>query len=250
MTRLRRLLFQWALVQALLCTDPLAAEDILAQWPQWRGPLQTGEAPLADPPVEWSETKNVAWKKTLPGIGHSTPIVWNQHVFVTAAIPYGDELPPVPVTAPGAHDNVPVTQRHKFVVTAFDRRSGETRWQRTVADVLPHEGGHYTGSLASASPVTDGELLIASFGSRGIFCLDFDGNVLWQVNLGTMQSKHAHGEGSSPVLDGDTLVVNWDHEGASFVVALDRKTSRQLWKLDREEGESSSVLFLSFGNPF
>lgn len=95
--------------------------------------------------------------------------------------------------------------------------------------------GHYTGSLASASPVTDGEHLFAFFGSRGLYCLDFDGNLLWKKDLGRMNTKHGHGEGSSPALHDDTLVVNWDHEGQSFVVAFEKSTGRERWKVERDE---------------
>ena len=210
-------------------------------WPQWRGPLGTGVAPNAHPPLEWSETKNVRWKIALPGTGHSTPIVWGDRIFVTSAVPYGEALEPKYGNAPGAHDNLPVTHRQKFVVIAVSRRDGEIVWQQTVHEELPHEAGHYTGSLASGSPVTDGERLFAFFGSHGLFCLDFDGKLLWNEQFGEMQSKHGHGEGGSPALHGDTLIINWDHEGQSFVVAFDKRTGQQRWKVAREEVTSWST---------
>ena len=204
-------------------------------WPQWRGPLGTGVAPHANPPVVWSESQNIRWKTPLAGNGHSTPIVWGNRVFITAAIPYGDALPPKPDTAPGAHDNSPVTHRHRFVVLAINRDDGQIAWQRTVREELPHEGGHYTGSLASNSAVTDGARVYAFFGSRGLYCFDLNGAPQWELDLGRMQSKHAHGEGSSPALYGDTLVVNWDHEGQSFLVAIDKHSGKQRWKVARRE---------------
>ncbi len=211
------------------------ADDASQNWPQWRGPLATGVAPKADPPVEWSEEKNIRWKSELPGLGHSTPIVWGNRIFLTTAVPYGERVDPKPDLAPGAHDNSPVTHHHEFVVIAVNRADGKIVWRKTVTKQLPHEGGHYTGSLTSNSPVTDGKLVLASFGSRGLYCFDFDGKLLWKHDLGQMQSKHGHGEGSSPVLHGDTLVVNWDHEGQSFVVAFDKRTGKQRWKVQREE---------------
>lgn len=197
----------------------LAAEklDRHHNWPQWRGPLGTGTAPDADPPVEWSEESNIRWKAVLPGRGHSTPIVWGDRIFLTAAAAIGEELAPRFSGAPGAHDNLPVTRRHRFIVLAVDRRDGKIAWQQVVHESLPHEGGHYTGSLANASPVTDGELLFAYFGSHGLYCLTVDGKLVWEKDLGLMHSKHGHGEGSSPALFGEVLVVNWDHEGQSFV---------------------------------
>ena len=210
-------------------------------WPQWRGPRGTGVAEHANPPVEWSEQSNVRWKVAIPGRGHSSPIVWGNRVFLTTAIPYGDMLPPKYSGAPGAHDNLPIRQRHRFVALALDLGSGKVTWQKTLHETLPHEGAHYTASLASASPVTDGEHVYAYFGSHGLFCLNFAGDVIWNQNLGKMQTKHGHGEGSSPALHGDTLVVNWDHEGASFVVALDKATGKQRWRVHRDEVTSWST---------
>ncbi|MCI0683574.1 MAG: PQQ-like beta-propeller repeat protein [Gemmataceae bacterium] len=209
-------------------------------WPQWRGPLATGVAPHAQPPVEWSETKNLRWKIALPGKGHSTPIVWGDRIFLTSAIPYGDSVKPRFVR-PGAHDNLALTQAHEFAVLAVSRKTGKILWQQTVHKQVPHEAGHVTASMASASPVTDGALVIASFGSYGLYCLDTTGKLLWQKQLGEMHTKHGHGEGSSPVLHGDTVVVNWDHEEQSFLVALDKRTGRQLWRVGRAEDSSWST---------
>lgn len=228
----------------VLWTNPLlVAQETLSHeqnWPQWRGALGTGEGPQAKPPLHWNETENVRWKCELPGLGHSTPIVWKNQIFLTAAMPYGDRLPPRYSRRPGAHDNVPVSQRHKFVVLAIDRCSGQIEWLRTVHEDLPHEGGHYTGSLASASPVTDGNSLYVFFGSHGIFCLEMSGTVLWKKQFGKMHTKHGHGEGCSPTLHGDKLIINWDHEGQSFVSALDKNTGEQLWRVSRREVTSWS----------
>jgi outer membrane protein assembly factor BamB len=220
---------------AVPAADDNGVGDAEGYWPQWRGPLGTGVAPHANPPVEWSERKNIRWKIALPGSGHSTPVIWGDRVFLTTAVPYGDAVKTKPGTAPGAHDNVPVTQRHRFAVLAVSRRDGKIIWQRTVHKELPHEDRHYTGSLASNSPVTDGEHLFAFFGSRGLYCLDLDGELLWKTDLGDMRVKHAHGEGSSPALHGETLIINWDHEGQSFVIAFDKRTGKQRWKVAREE---------------
>ena len=204
-------------------------------WSEWRGPLSTGVAPYADPPVEWSNRKNIRWQIPIPGHGHSTPIVWGDYVFITTAVPHGDVLEPKYSRALGAHDNLPVTRHHKFMVFALNRHSGKTFWQRTMHRELPCEGGHFTSSFASNSPVTDGEHLFVFFGSHGLYCLDLDGVVQWEKDLGQMQTKHGHGEGSSPVLYDETLIINWDHEGQSFVVAFNKYTGKRLWKAEREE---------------
>lgn len=211
------------------------ATGIPAPWPQWRGPQANGVSPQANPPVEWSESRNVRWKVALTARGHSSPVVSGDRVFVTGATPVGPAQKAVYDNAPGSHDNLGVTHRHQFVVVALSRRDGRVLWSRSVREEFPHEGGHETGSLASNSPVTDGERIYAFFGSRGLHCLDTNGTVLWQKDLGRMQTHHAHGEGSSPVLHGDTLVVNWDHEGGSFLHAFDKRTGRQLWRTSRDE---------------
>lgn len=207
-------------------------------WPQWRGPLGTGEAPRANPPVEWSEDRNVRWKLALPGKGHSTPVVWGHRLFLTAAVPVGAALPSKYSGAPGGHDEAPITHRYRFVAMAVDRRDGKVLWERSLREELPHQGGHRTASLASPSPVTDGKQLIVGFGSWGLYGLDLDGNPEWETDFGQLATLHGHGEGSSPVLHGDTVIVNWDHEGDSFVVALDAQTGQPRWKTPRERASS------------
>ncbi|MCH7868420.1 MAG: PQQ-binding-like beta-propeller repeat protein, partial [Myxococcales bacterium] len=155
-------------------------------------------------------------------------------MFVTTAVSFGEALKPKYSGFPNAHDELPVTQRHKFVVLAVSRSDGEILWEQTVREALPHAGGHYTASLASNSAITDGERLFAYFGSYGLYCLDLDGELLWEADLGQMRTLHGHGEGSSPALYGETLVVNWDHEGQSFVVAFDKRTGTERWKVARD----------------
>ncbi len=219
-----------------------------ANWPQWRGPLGTGVAADADPPTLWSDTKNVRWKTPLPGRGHSTPIVFGDRVFVTTAIPIGPKLPPRQSGRPGEHDNLDVDSKYRFVVIAIDRATGNIIWEKTVHEAVPLEGGHHTGSLASASPVTDGDHVFAHFGTHGLYCLDFDGKPIWEKKLGEMHSKHGHGEGSSPALHDDALVVNWDHEEQSFLAVFDKRTGEQRWRRNRQEVTSwSSPLIVNDG---
>ena len=235
----------------LLLLGIVAARAADKDWPQWRGPLGTGAAPHSDPPIAWSEAKNIRWKVALPGKGHSTPIVWGDRLFLTTAVPFGETLPPKHSTAAGTHDGVPVTQRHEFLVLAVNRRDGKILWQKSVFKKLPHEGGHYTGSLATNSPVTDGEHVFAFFGSHGLYCLDMQGEVKWQKQFGEMQTKHGHGESASPVLHGDLLFVNWDHDGPCFVAAFDKRTGQQRWKVERDEETSwsSPIVVENDGQP-
>ena len=229
-----------------------ATADDAGTWLEWRGPLHTGVAPSADPPTEWHEKLNIRWKAEIPGLGHSSPIVTKDLVFVTTGVPYGPQLPPVPVIAPGAHDNDDVTQRFKFEVICFNRADGTVRWRTTVNDLLPHEGGHDTGSLASASPISDGTNLYVDFGSNGLFALDFEGEILWQRHPPSpFTTKHAHGEGASPALADGILVINRDHEGQSFIEAIDAATGRTKWKKDRHEVTSwASPVVVKLANRF
>jgi len=127
------------------------------------------------------------------------------------------------------------------MIMAFDRTTGKPLWDRVLCETIPHEGNHNDGSLASASPVTDGRHVFAYFGSRGLYCLTPAGEVLWQKDFGDMKTRNEFGEGSSPALHGDTIVVNWDHEGESFIVALDKASGEQRWRQDRDEATSWST---------
>ncbi len=225
----------------------LAAEpdpDAMKYWGRWRGPQATGVAPYGDPPVEWSESKNIRWKVEIPGEGHSTPIIWGDRVYVQAAIktdkqPAGSkEKTEETRQRPNWMGGGRPTHVHKFNILALDRGSGKVVWEHTAREELPHEGAHTRGSLASNSPVTDGEHLFAYFGSRGLYCLDMQGKQKWAKDFGDMRTRLSFGEGSSPVLYDDTIVVNWDHEDESFIVALDKNTGKQLWKVNRDESTS------------
>lgn len=227
-----------------LSISPVHAQSTSAAdrfWPQWRGPLGSGVAPHARPPLEWSETQNVRWKVAIPGRGSSTPIVWGDTVIVTTAVPSDKPLTPrTAAAAPGADlrrnpDVSAANQTQAFVVMAIGRGDGKLRWQKTVREEFPHEGSHKDGTFASPSAVTDGERLYASFGSRGLYCLDLKGKLLWEKDLGLMTTKMSFGEGASPALHGDHLVVNWDHEGESFVAAFEKKTGKELWRTPRDE---------------
>ncbi len=234
-----------------------ATSDANQFWPQWRGPLATGAAPLANPPVTWSETEHVKWKVKVPGSGDSTPIVWADRIFLLTAIPTGkksEEKPSEP-TPPAPADTAPGDGRrprgrmnaetpnevYQFAVLCLDRKTGKTLWQKTAREAVPHEGHQQNNTYASASPLTDGQLVLAFFGSRGLHCYDLDGNLKWSKDFGQMRTKMGFGEGASPALHGNTVVVNWDHEGDDFIVALDKGTGKELWRTPRDEGTGWST---------
>jgi outer membrane protein assembly factor BamB len=255
---------------------PVLADDFHASaaqnWHQWRGPNANGTADLANPPVEWDESKNIKWKVEIPGKGTSTPIVWQDRVFVLTAIKTerqkeGTETVEVAAQQTAQRERPenrgrrgeggrrrggrgrfgggpPPTNFYQFAVICYDRESGKQIWQQIAADEVPHEAGHNTNTFASYSPTTDGQRLYVSFGSHGIFCFDMDGNPQWNRSFGKMRTAASFGEGSSPALHGDTLVVPWDHEGDSFIVALDAKTGKDKWKVDRDERTTWSTPFI------
>lgn len=225
---------------SLALSVTLASVSCGQNWMQWRGPLMTGEAPDAKPPTHWSETENVKWKTQLPGLGHSSPVLSERLVFVTFAREVGEPFEPRPDTAPGAHDNKRVSSKFEFVGVAVNRRSGKIEWEKVLQSAIPHEGAHVSASLASASPVTDGTRVWFFFGTYGLYCLDLKGNEIWSRQLGKMNTKHGHGEGASPVLFEDKIAVNWDHEGQSFVVVLNKKTGQTIWEKERDEVTSWS----------
>jgi outer membrane protein assembly factor BamB len=241
---MRRLL----VISALLCLGSISDSVVQASstadgyWPQWRGPLVNGVAPHADPPVEWSEEKNVAWKTEIPGKGSASPVVWADMVYVLTAAPAGV---PIEAAPPAEGDRGPrgiqPDQAQQFTILAIRRSDGGLAWKKVLREEVPHEGTHATGSWASNSPITDGEHLYAYFGSRGLYCLDMDGKLVWEKDLGEMQTRRSFGEGSSPALYGNTILVNWDHEGDSFIVALDKRTGEELWRRDRDEITSWST---------
>lgn len=212
-----------------------------AGWPQWRGPLGTGVAPNATPPTEWDQETNILWKTKLEGEGHGTPVISRGLIFLTTSVPIGTPFAPRESGRPGAHDNRAVTTKYQFQAWAINAADGSLRWKKTLNEAIPVEGAHNTASLASASPITDGKRFYAFFGSHGLYCLSRQGELLWEKQLGTMHTKHGHGEGASPALQGETLVVNWDHEGESFLAAFDSTDGTEKWRASRNEVTSWST---------
>lgn len=216
-------------------------------WPQWRGPFFNGMA-RGDAPAEWSDTKNIKWKAEIPGRGFSTPVVWGDRIFLTTAIPTG-KPPEAPQPQPQANEgrragggSGPLVE-HRFEVLALDRKTGKVLWQKTAKVATPHEGYHRAyGSFASNSPVTDGKYVYVSFGSRGIYCYDFNGKLIWEKDLGVqMKMRLAFGEGAAPLLAGNGLFLVFDHEAGSFIVALDKRNGKELWRATRDEPSSWST---------
>lgn len=235
-----RIPIRCSLLTALVTASTISAgaaapsEEFLSNWPQWRGPTGNGVALTGNPPVEWSETKNVKWKTAIPGEGHSSPVIWNDRIFLMTAVPTGVSKASSSEEPRGRRGGAP-TEEMAFTTVCIDRNSGRVLWEKVGRAEVPHEGKHNTNTFSSGSPVTDGELVYSFFGSRGLYCYDFDGGLIWEKDLGKIQTRNSFGEGTSPAVHGDTLVVLQDSEGASYLHAFNKKTGAELWKVSREE---------------
>lgn len=224
---------------------PLAAD-----WPQWRGPHGNGIADDKNLPDRWSAAENVLWKAPLAGLGVSSPIVSGDRVFVTSQVGSGVRRPGNhPRLAQGAaaasagERALPVSRedRTEFVVEAFSRTDGRRLWQYRVDAAGPLPGVHDKHNLASPSPVTDGQLVYAWFGTGQIVALDMSGKVVWQRNLGREISPFDinWGHSSSPTVFQDSLILLCDHEPAAYLLAVDKRTGKDRWKTDRGRGRMS-----------
>ncbi|MBM3971787.1 MAG: hypothetical protein FJ302_18285 [Planctomycetes bacterium] len=207
-------------------------------WHQWRGPDANGVSPTGDPPIEWDQTRNVKWKAEIPGHGKSTPIIWGNRVFLITAVNTGKvvEGATKPEDQPMRTFGIKFPNTlFRFVVLCLDRETGQTLWEQTAIEELPHEGHHGDNSHASASPTTDGQYLYVSFGSRGVYCFDLEGQLQWKKKIGNVDTRLSFGEASSPVLHGDVVILNRDNETNSQLLVLDAKTGETRWQAKREE---------------
>ena len=242
----RRALYAAALLIFVLTPGGLLTAQASADrfWPQWRGPFATGVSRTATPAVEWSETKNVRWKVPIPGRSSSTPVIWGDRIFLLTAVP----VDPATMAGLAPRGSVPAPSPHKFVVMAIDRKTGKTLWERVAREETPHERHQENGTWASSSAVTDGEIVIASFESRGVHAYDMNGTRVWEKDLGDKRMRSQFGEGSTPALHGRFLVYVWDHQGDSFIVALDKRTGEEIWRQPRKEIDTWSTPLITVVN--
>ncbi|NQU51049.1 MAG: PQQ-binding-like beta-propeller repeat protein, partial [Bacteroidetes bacterium] len=245
------LFISFTLLLYVLTTSAQSKKE-LDNWSQWRGPLGTGAAVKGNPPTEFSETKNLKWKTTIPGKGHATPIVWENKIVIQTAVETAEkvELKTDKPESEGQRrmSGTKTDAIHEFKVILVNRETGKIEWQTTVAKEWPEESTHNLGSWASNSPCTDGEFIYAYFGSRGLFCLDFEGNIKWERDFGQLEKNMSFGEGSSPYLYKNRLFIQWDHEGESVLYAIDKITGKDVWKVIRDEGTSWASPFVIEAN--
>ena len=211
-------------------------------WPQWRGPSGRGVSEATDYPAEWSPQKNIAWKTSIPGRGHSSPVVWGDRIFLTTSIE-GAHVPGHQAPdhlgydlKPGyLHpDSVGADYRNELRVIAIDARTGRLVWERTAYDGLMYDNRHRKNTYASSTPVTDGRLVYAFFEAAGVYAYDVDGALVWKASLGNI-AKGGMGPGTSPILFEDLLILQADQEmgAGSAIVALDKRTGREVWRTPR-----------------
>lgn len=232
----------FTLFYLLVVSCPLIAGDFdeqrLNNWHQWRGPEASGVAPHADPPINWGPDRNIRWKVAIDGRGSSTPIVWEDRIFLLTSVDTGKANPdlPKPEDQPKRPFGIkyPNTE-YEFVVVCLDRQTGREMWRRTAARKIPHEGHHGDNNFASASPTTDGQRLYAWFGMAGVFCFDLDGTPLWKRDLGEVSIRKSFAEAASPVVHDGRLIINRDNEGQSYIKVLDAETGEDLWRVERDE---------------
>jgi hypothetical protein len=221
-------------VLGLLAAIAVAAEN----WPQFRGPGGMGVADESRFPDNWSETENVAWKTAVPGVGWSSPVVWGDRLYLTTVIASG------PLEAPkkGLYfggDRGKVTDEHRYVAMAIDTASGKVLWERELWRGVPKGSRHLKNSFASETPVTDGDRVYFYFGQVGLFALDRAGKTIWTLPSAAVETRNGWGTASSPVLHQGRLYVVNDNDSASYLMAVEAKTGKVIWKTARTEEQSN-----------
>lgn len=211
-------------------------------WPSFRGPGASGIAEGQRLPDTWDVRRgtNVLWRVPVPGLAHSSPVVWGDLVFVTSAISSRGKA----TFKPGLYGDGNASDdlsRHRWMIYAIDRLTGKVRWERLAVEGEPRNKRHVKSTYASATPVTDGRLVVAWFGSQGVFAYAIDGAFLWKVDLGRVDMgaydvpSYEWGPASSPIIWNDLVILQCDTQADSFLVALDATTGEIVWKTERDE---------------
>ncbi len=242
-------------IALLICLCALSANAAAQNWPQFRGPNATGVAEGHMTPTSWDAAKNIhiKWKTQIPGLSHSSPVVWGARVFVITAISSAS----VPTFRPkdrdidSARDDV----KHTWKIFALDKRTGRVLWERTAFAGVPRARRHVKASQANATPATDGQVVVALMGSEGLFAWDMTGKLLWQQDLGVLNPGLADdptsewGHSSSPIIYNNLVIVQADGHKQSFIAAYDKQTGKQAWKVERGELPSWSTPVVYEGKP-
>jgi outer membrane protein assembly factor BamB len=229
----------------VVCTLFFSLPAHADNWPAFRGENARGVAVSGRPPVTWSiaSSQNIAWRLPVPGMAHSSPIVWGDRVYVTTAVPLekaGSDLRPGDKRL-GGIDSAADMVRHSWRLYAIERTTGRVAWERVALERVPRVKRHVKASHASATPVTNGKYIVALFGSEGLYCYDPLGKLLWTQDLGVLDvglagdASSQWGPASSPIIVGDLVIVQNDRHKDSFLAAYDLGTGKEVWRSTRNE---------------
>ena len=214
------------------------------QWPQFRGPGAKGVSEGSDLPIRWSETENIRWNTEIPGLGWSSPIVWDDSIYLTSVVSGEPMEEPQGGLYRGRETWLASTAEHRWLVYALDVETGAIRWEREVHRGVPAHGHHLKNTLASETPITDGESVFVYFGNVGVFALDTNGTLQWSYELKASNTRLEWGTASSPVLLDDQLFVINDNDDQSYLLALSAETGAELWRSNRDEGTNWSTPYI------
>ncbi len=219
-----------------------AQTDYEQQWPGFRGPFAKGYIENANTITEWNieSRENILWQTTIPGLGHSSPVIWDDKMFITTAIS-GSGKDEVKIGLYGDGDAVPDESIHEFKLYCLDKNTGEILWEKLAVKCVPKVKRHTKASHSDESPATDGKHVVAFWGSQGLYCYDMDGKLLWTKDFGKMNAGPYNapelewGFSSSPIIHKDRVIVQCDFLGDSFLASFDVNTGEQIWETPRDE---------------
>jgi outer membrane protein assembly factor BamB len=221
---------------------PNSKHSSKGSWPSFRGPQASGIAEGQNLPDRWDPKtgENILWRTPIPGLAHSSPVVWGDRIFVTTAV----SSDPKASFRPGLYGDGDASKdhsRHRWMLYAVDKQKGKVLWERLAYEGEPIEKRHIKSTYANSTPATDGRIVVAWFGSEGVYAYDFNGRFLWKVNLGRLDlgaydiPTYEWGPASSPIIWNGLVILQCDTQTDSFLLALDAATGKTVWKTDREE---------------
>jgi outer membrane protein assembly factor BamB len=211
-------------------------------WPSFRGPWASGVAEKQNLPDRWNvkTSENILWQTPIPGLAHSSPVVWGNQIFVTSAV----SSDPKATFRPGLYGDGDASKdrsQHRWVIYAIDKRSGKINWEQVAHQGEPVDKRHIKSTYANSTPATDGRIVVAWFGSQGVYAYDVRGKFLWKVDLGRLDlgaydiPTYEWGPASSPIIWNNLIILQCDTQTDSFLLALDAATGKTVWKTDRDE---------------
>jgi outer membrane protein assembly factor BamB len=219
-----------------------SADPATSSWPGFRGPGARGVAESSTAPTKWNVAKgeNVLWTASVPGLAHSSPVVWGDSVFLTTAVRAGGEAP-LKVGLYGDIESADDDVSQRFVLLRVDKTTGKVVWERTIVEGKPKQRRHPKSTHANSTPATDGKRIVVLLGSEGLYCYDFDGKLAWKKDLGVLQASFFRvpdaqwGFGSSPAIDDGVVYVQADVLPTGFLAAFSLGDGRELWRTPRED---------------